>query len=212
MRNSTFFPRILRNNAFYARIDGLDAQLRRRDEVINLVLSGQMIRAIKVYREDTGASLADAKAAVERMEQRMRLSPLRDQVTIESPTVVSLDADALRSEVESLIGQRKQIHAIKLYRERTGVGLRVAKETVDQIARDMQLRDPSFEQSSASSAEVSWRTALYPGDDIRSLILKGEKIKAIVLYRKQTGLGLREAKHAIDELDFSLRFGPKDAF
>ncbi len=34
-------------------------------EVVQLARSGDLIRAIKCYREATGASLADAKAAVE---------------------------------------------------------------------------------------------------------------------------------------------------
>ena len=44
-----------------------------------------------------------------------------------------------------------------------------------------------------------------PDDTIQLLLLQGKKIEAIKLYREQTGLGLREAKEVIDDLeDFSL--------
>jgi hypothetical protein len=36
------------------------------------IFNGQKIAAIKIYREDTGASLADAKAAVDRLEAESR--------------------------------------------------------------------------------------------------------------------------------------------
>jgi ribosomal protein L7/L12 len=41
-------------------------------EVQAAVFKGQKITAIKIYREDTGASLADAKNAVEKLESEWR--------------------------------------------------------------------------------------------------------------------------------------------
>ncbi|MCC6425804.1 MAG: ribosomal protein L7/L12 [Phycisphaerales bacterium] len=38
-------------------------------------------------------------------------------------------------------------------------------------------------------------------DDIRQLVLANEKINAIKLYRQRTGLGLKEAKDAIDAFE-----------
>jgi ribosomal protein L7/L12 len=46
-----------------------------------------------------------------------------------------------------------------------------------------------------------------PGEEVRRSILAGNKIRAIKLYREQTGLGLREAKAAIDHLEQVLRQG-----
>lgn len=41
------------------------------DEVRRLVRAGQVIQAIKVYREETGVGLAEAKAAVDRIRAQL---------------------------------------------------------------------------------------------------------------------------------------------
>jgi hypothetical protein len=43
----------------------LDARLQREDEVERLLRQGKKIQAIRVYRQDTGATLSEAKGAVE---------------------------------------------------------------------------------------------------------------------------------------------------
>jgi ribosomal protein L7/L12 len=47
-----------------------------------------------------------------------------------------IDTDPVAAEVLALTAQGQRIKAIKLYRERTGAGLREAKEAVDRIVRD----------------------------------------------------------------------------
>ena len=42
-------------------------------------------------------------------------------------------------------------------------------------------------------------------DEIKGLVLEGEKIKAIKMYRRTTGLGLKEAKEQIDILGEKLK-------
>ena len=49
------------------RHSGVDLLAVANQEVESLVKAGRKIEAIKAYRELTGASLAEAKAAVERM-------------------------------------------------------------------------------------------------------------------------------------------------
>ena len=46
---------------------GIDYRDDQSDQVIALLRQGRKIEAIKVYREMTGAGLAEAKAAVEAM-------------------------------------------------------------------------------------------------------------------------------------------------
>ncbi len=53
--------------AYVARLDTLDSRLVHRDEVADLLRRSQKIEAIGLYRRDTGASLLDAKAAVDRL-------------------------------------------------------------------------------------------------------------------------------------------------
>ena len=47
--------------------------------------------------------------------------------------------DALERQVRELLAEGRKIEAIKVYRERTGVGLADAKEAVERIARQRGL-------------------------------------------------------------------------
>ena len=47
-----------------------------------------------------------------------------------------------------------------------------------------------------------------PGDQanrVKAALLEGNKIQAIKLYREQTGVGLKEAKEAVEKLEAELR-------
>ena len=92
----------------------LEERLRR------LLNEGRKIEAIRVYRETTGVGLAEAEDAVDAIETQRGLPSL---------------ARALEKQLISLLEQRKKIEAIKLYRERTGVSLKEAKDEVDLLAR-----------------------------------------------------------------------------
>ncbi|MFF3894565.1 ribosomal protein L7/L12 [Streptomyces sp. NPDC001812] len=45
----------------------LHEEVPRRDEIVALVREGKRIQAVKAYREVTGAGLAEAKEAVDRL-------------------------------------------------------------------------------------------------------------------------------------------------
>lgn len=45
----------------------LQEEVPRRDEIVALVREGKKIQAVKTYREVTGAGLAEAKEAVDRL-------------------------------------------------------------------------------------------------------------------------------------------------
>jgi len=85
----------------------------------------QLINAIKFYREITGASLAEAKDAVEEMA--------RDESTKPPDDVRDMDNPILTSRIMSLLSRKRKIDAVKIYREEYGVGLKEAKDAVDQI-------------------------------------------------------------------------------
>jgi ribosomal protein L7/L12 len=93
-----------------------DAELRA------LLAAGQKIEAIKRYRQETGAGLAEAKEVVEALQ---RGEPL----ALPEPLDPSLEA-----ELVALLEQGRKIEAIKVYRERLGAGLKEAKEAVEAIA------------------------------------------------------------------------------
>ena len=81
------------------------------------------------------------------------------------------------------------IEAIKLLRS-SGFGLKEAKDILDAYARGKPApHAPSFSAPSMGQS-------LPP--DVVDALQKGHKIEAIRLMREQTGLGLKEAKDAVD--------------
>jgi large subunit ribosomal protein L7/L12 len=91
--------------------------------VLALVTDGRKIEAIKLYRDITGAGLKEAKDAVEALERDGSLPAARKE---------SAGADA---DVLDLLRADQKIRAIKLYRDKTGVGLAEAKNAVEALAR-----------------------------------------------------------------------------
>ena len=87
-----------------------------------LLRAGRKIEAIKRYRELTGLGLKEAKDAVEAMEAGRSVS---------LPAKSSLLRQVNDSEIEAQIRSGYLIDAIKLYREKTGVGLKEAKDAVE---------------------------------------------------------------------------------
>jgi arabinogalactan endo-1,4-beta-galactosidase/ribosomal protein L7/L12 len=100
-------------------------------EIQALLAEGRKIEAIKRYREATGAGLAKAKDMVEALG---RAGSLAAREPLDS---------ALENEIVSLLEGGKKIGAIKLYRERTGVGLKEAKDAVEAIAAQRGIVVPS---------------------------------------------------------------------
>jgi ribosomal protein L7/L12 len=97
------------------------------ERIRQLLIDGQKIEAVKVYREETGAGLREAKEAVEAIERREVLfARVRDGTN---------PADLPR-ELEQLLRSDNLIGAIKLYRERTGRGLKESKDTLEAFARE----------------------------------------------------------------------------
>jgi ribosomal protein L7/L12 len=91
-------------------------------ELLDLLADGRKIEAIKRLREATGMGLAEAKAAVDRLEQGSNLP---------SPPPVD---PVLERELVSQLEQGRKIWAIKIYREATGARLKEAKDAVEAIA------------------------------------------------------------------------------
>lgn len=111
-------------------------------EVAHLLANGRKIRAIKVYRQNTEASLREAKEVVEAIELGVP-HKVHEQSTLKpvSPYEISLST---REEVESLLSQGSKINAIKAYREATRASLKEAKEAVEQIEREMREYNPDY--------------------------------------------------------------------
>ena len=103
-----------------APVDKPSADLEQ--QVRSLLEQGPKIEAVKVYKDQTGVGLAEAKRAVQAMQAGAGPPPLPDI------------ADDLEAELLRLLGRGDKLKAIKLYKERTGVGLAEAKQAVESLA------------------------------------------------------------------------------
>jgi large subunit ribosomal protein L7/L12 len=108
-----------------------DAELRRQIEA--LLRDRGKIHAIKLLRDQRPMSLRDAKTEVERIEAGLGFgtaaaTPPRGYGIV--PAGVSPEVLA---EVRELKSRNQLIHAIKVMREHTGMGLRDAKDAVDRL-------------------------------------------------------------------------------
>ncbi|HEU5086057.1 MAG TPA: ribosomal protein L7/L12 [Roseiflexaceae bacterium] len=95
--------------------------------------------------------------------------------------------------VAQLLARGNKIEAIKLVRERTGWGLKEAKDYVEALPNAPPLPAPVAPEAPVSAGSMD--------DEARALLAKGQKIVAIKLVRERTGWGLKEAKDYVDELE-----------
>lgn len=98
---------------------------------------------------------------------------------------MSIPANGLPADVVDALRRGEVIEAIKLLRASTGLGLKEAKDMIDQ-----HFRGKPVGMVAAYSGQL-------PSSVIAAL-QKGNKIEAIRLLREQTGLGLKEAKDAVE--------------
>ncbi len=96
--------------------------------------------------------------------------------------------ESLPPEVKAALDRGNKIEAIKLLRHVTGLGLKEAKEAVERVEAGGSLNMPHKVFKGAGSAGIA------------SLLLQGNKIEAIRLYREQNGVGLKDAKKAVEAM------------
>ena len=97
-------------------------------EVKALLAQGKKIEAIKLAREKTGFPLEAAKDLVETIEK----GGVSAHASFSFTTTIR-QAKELNDQVQHLVAQGNKIDAIKLIRERTGLGLKEAKDLVDRL-------------------------------------------------------------------------------
>jgi len=109
----------------------------------------------------------------------------------------SLTPDQVQ-QIHDYIHKQQLIHAIKLYREATGVGLAEAKESVEAMARGEAIKPPS--------GTMDFDNPILEAR-IKSLLSKRQKVEAVKIYREEYGVGLKEAKDAVDRIERSMGGG-----
>jgi ribosomal protein L7/L12 len=139
-------------------------------------------------REQFLNRLADVlrRSGVEDAEELIRLLEINLPAQIET----SKFADVLAQ-----IRLGNKIMAIKLYREKTGVGLKEAMDAVNELEREMRANASVAFGLPGDSRELD---AVLP--EITAFIREGKLIEAIKRYREATGLGLKESKDAVEAI------------
>jgi ribosomal protein L7/L12 len=170
----------------------LDAKLQHPDEIRQLLIASKKIQAIKLYREETGANLQQAKRAVDHMEAQVRRE--QEEAHLAAPGTGERNME----EVWRLIMAGQKINAIKAYRQITGTGLKEAKAAVDHMTADTKGALPQEQPAQRDSDLVD-------PEKLQRLIREGHKIEAIKYFRQQRGVGLKEAKDAVDWLEANMR-------
>lgn len=137
---------------------------------------GQKIEAIKRYRELTGAGLKESKEAIE--------------YAMANPSHAKKKKAAYDTQdagVRDLIQEGRLDEAVEVYRKFAGVDAYTARDAVAEIEGELRL--------GTESASVVAET------ELRALLQQGKKIEAIKAYRQATGLGLEEARNAIEAIE-----------
>lgn len=102
-------------------------------QIIDALQRGRMMDAIKLLRESNGLGLKDARDAAEHY--------LRGPTVIERPVGTTPSRFPVKppSEVVSALQQGSKVEAIRLMRERTGLGVKEASEAVEAYQAQTQL-------------------------------------------------------------------------
>jgi ribosomal protein L7/L12 len=110
--------------------------------------------------------------------------------------LMSLPKDSLPANVRAALERGSAIEAIKLLREVTGLGLKEAKDLIDRH----QVGKPT-------PMGVGTAGSAIPPEALAALE-QGNKIEAIRLLRERTGLGLKEAKQAVESVQAESQGSP----
>jgi len=98
------------------------------NELRSLVAAGHRTEAVKLYREQSGVGVMDAAEAVESLAREQGISQRQ--------------TDSVEWDVLLLLERGETVQAVKLYRQRTGSGLKESKEAVDRIAAEHNISRP----------------------------------------------------------------------
>jgi ribosomal protein L7/L12 len=105
-----------------------------------------------------------------------------------------MTSDKIPDDVLLAIGRGDVIEAIKLLRAATGLGLKEAKDLVDahRSGKTVSVVLLAHSESLPASGPLP--------QPVMQALRNGNKIEAIKLLREETGLGLKEAKDAVEAL------------
>jgi ribosomal protein L7/L12 len=124
-------------------------------------------------------------------------------------TPPQIDWRALKHvDVQTAIHEKRNIEAIKHYRNLTGVGLAEAKKAIDYVLAHPEATGSVWQNEDEADKPADWVASLTTPDlatEIRDLLSRRQKIEAVKLYREHMGVGLKEAKDAVDDIERAMK-------
>lgn len=157
-------------------------------QVQDFMAKNQKLNAIKRYRELTGLGLKEANDAISYLIKH----PNAVMEKKEKPVYDRPDAG-----IRDLVRDGEIERAVEVYRVFAGVDEYTARDAIREIERELRLGDDSSQPQGQHKMNVADEV------HIRDLVRQGNKIEAIKAYRELTGLGLKEAKDAVDAMERS---------
>jgi ribosomal protein L7/L12 len=102
------------------------------EAIRSALAAGRKIDAIKLYREASGAGLAEAKNFVERLERG---------ASVDANEINGL-SDEIVQQIQAAVFAGQKIEAIRLHRTATGMGLKESKDFVEALEARLRSLSP----------------------------------------------------------------------
>jgi ribosomal protein L7/L12 len=141
-----------------------------------------------------------------RLEQAVPSASAGQESRTGSEEPVVQQPNDLEGQLLSLLKAGRKIEAIQLYRQETGSGLKEAKDAVEAIATGQPIARRSDESVENIGVDLNGLER-----QVLALLQGQQTIRAIKLYREQAGVGLKQAKDAVEALAAKYGISPKGA-
>ena len=110
--------------------------------------------------------------------------------------------EVIDEQMRQLLHQNKLIEAIKLYRERTGCGLKEAKDAVEAERDRMRAGVPVQTRSSFGDGAITHEHInVQFGGELFGMLSSGRREEVLRLVRERSGLGEAEAEAVVARLE-----------
>jgi ribosomal protein L7/L12 len=161
------------------------------DSVVRAMAArGETIQAIKMVREMTGLGLKEAKDYVDALPNAPPMMTVARQM-VAAAAAGTGGSTSMRTDAAALVARGQALDAIKLVRERTGMGLKEAKDYVDELAEGQR------------RANADPRRPLDdPGlrETVAGLLAGGQSNEAMRLIQRVSGCSIEAARTYIDQV------------
>jgi ribosomal protein L7/L12 len=154
---------------------------------------GQRIEAIKLLREaNQGIDLRGAMEAVDAYASGKRDFSIGQPLEPAPPT----PKDQLPPEALAAVSRGQLIEAIKIVRERHGLGLKEAKDLVDRYrSNPTHMRTAAI---AAETVEIAARHGAHVPKAALEALARGDMLEAVKIMQETGGLGLKQALAAVE--------------